>query len=139
MVVVGASEMTAVGRVDFFANVDGPWPLRSRADFGVQLDQLAIRLRLVAAGGVHRGGDELSVGEQFTIGVKDAAAWTLGISSKAPFVPGVTVVSDSALGARVADAQLMVSLGAEARYYAAGVRAWLFWLTGVVESVEYPV
>jgi len=130
--------MTTIGRVDFFANVDGPWVSRSREDFAGELDALAGRLLLVRAAGGDRAAEDFSEAEQFVIGVKDAAAWTLGVTTKAPFQPGVTVVSDAELSRRVADAQLLISLGTVARFYSQGVKAWLFWLIGRGEHVEYP-
>jgi hypothetical protein len=134
---MSAVEMTKIGRVDFFANVDGPWPNRCRDEFAVELDRLAGHLLVLMAAGKDRPAEDFSASEQFVIGVKDAAAWTLGVSSKAPFRGGVTVVSDRALGERVADAVLLIRLDTQVRYYAEGVRAWLLWLAGDGDGVRY--
>jgi hypothetical protein len=131
-------EMTGIGRVDFFANVDGPWLARCREEFAVELSRLAGQLLEFQAWGQEERMDDLSEREKYVLGVKDAAKWTLGVSRKAPFRPGKTAVSNAQVAETVDSAQAVSRLNPHFRPYAEGVKAWLFWLTGTDGALRYP-
>jgi len=134
-----AMEMTSVGRVNFAANVSGPWTCRTREDFLRELDRLAERLRLMLDAGLKEEVENLTRGQKFTIGVKDAAAWTLGKTQKAPFGPELVVVSDASVGALVTEAFQITRMETIARDYAFGVLVWLLWLFGEGSpTINYP-
>jgi hypothetical protein len=124
--------------MNFSANVDGPWLVRTWDDFVVELDQLTEHLAALKAVGSSTDVVELPAAE-FVLGVRAAANWTLGVWSQAPATQRPLTVSDEAV---VEQAQIArgLALGDDAalRLYGAGAFAWLRWLTGMETSIAYP-
>jgi hypothetical protein len=122
---------------DFAANVDGRWA-PSWAAFDVELDRLdAARQAVIDVG--ERPVEALSAGEQFVFGVWAASQWTFGQSDKPPIgsAPGALVCND-VIALVIGAAGRVIAGPGMAQGFAAGVRAWLLWITGQAAAIVYP-
>jgi hypothetical protein len=119
------------------ANVDGPWPRRVdelREECHRLADQ-GTRMRLA---GLSRSGGGRTPGEQFVAGAQDAMRWTLAERANAPLRQDLTVVSDANVGQIATLARRLARTDTPVAAYAAGVVAWLEWLTGDGDHLTYP-
>jgi hypothetical protein len=117
--------------------VDGPWPRRSDelAQECRRLTEQGTRMRRAAPDGP---GGGRTPGEQFVAGARDAMQWTLGERAHAPLRGDLTVVNDANVGQVATLAQRLARTDTTAAAYAAGIAAWLDWLTGDGNHVTYP-
>jgi hypothetical protein len=102
---------------------DGPW-VRSADEIGQMWQVLTDLMDRIAAPG-NRTAAQLSYGERYTVGVRAAARWTVGLTARTP----LTGRDLPAEPQRIAAELLAAEPGdAHAGACADGVRAWLDWL-----------
>ncbi|MEJ2579700.1 MAG: hypothetical protein P8Z68_11510 [Kineosporiaceae bacterium] len=130
---------SAMRRVNFSANVDGPWSHRSQADLAGELVRLTRYTARVRTPGLDCAPESLSPVEAFVHGAAAAAMWTVGLTSRAPIgtrplaLSNKTITEQREAAGRRADAP-----GRARANVAAGVAAWLDWLTGKRPEMDYP-
>jgi hypothetical protein len=113
----------------------GPW-VRSAREIeenwrvlGVLVDQILAR--------PDRAFGDFSYGERYTLGVRAAARWSLGLEVKAPLTAEPAPVDGANLVAELAVAEYLADGDTPASGPAAGVWAWLAWLTGSADRMVF--
>ena len=129
--------------VNLGMNVDGAGP-RSGEKVVAELHRIVGHLDTLHAAESRLGpGESLPEAslplELFCQGARDTSAWTLGMSPAGPFHPGVLQVSDATVELMILSCRHLVTLGTELSLFAVGALAWLEWLIGARERVDYPV
>ncbi len=124
--------------LDFAANRDGRWAPTWEA-FQRELARMTDLLDDLVHAGIDRAPEHFTDREQFVQGVKMTAAWTLGTEAFPPLSGRTaTAVSDAAVGQVLAQAERVIVVQPQIRWYAEGVRAWLRWITGEVPVGRVP-
>jgi hypothetical protein len=128
--------------LDLGVNVDWTWP-RLGGEVASEVKRLARVLDGIRAVEARLGpGESLPEAslplELFCQGARDAAAWTLGLSPAGPFHSGALPVSNATVELTVLSCRYLSTLGTELSLFAVGALAWLEWLIGEWESIEYP-
>jgi hypothetical protein len=121
---------------DYAANMDGRWAPTWDA-FEEQIGRLLkADLELMAAG--ERPPEQLSARELFAIGAWQAMEWTLGQRPKPPMWQGPPMPVCYDIIGLVAEGAERAAQGSVLPAYAAGVLAWLRWITGQAPEIVYP-
>ena len=108
---------------------DGPW-VRSSQEIEQMLGAVRALVDAIAAK-PNRSASEVSYAERYTLGVRAAARWTVGLTARTP-LSGQEVPSDPGkIGAELLAAERGVGAGGPSD----GVRAWLEWLTGATDGL----
>ena len=113
----------------------GRWP-RSAAEIEGALEVLGVLLDAMADT-PNRSARDLSPAERYTLGIRAAAYWTLGLSDRDPLSGEEYPLTDERLTTTLAVADHLVTAHAPAEDLAAGVRAWLTWITGNTERLAF--
>lgn len=114
---------------------DGPW-VRSAREIDEMWEIVNALVEAIAAAG-DRSPAELSYAERYTLGMRAAARWTVGLTARIP-PSGEELPPDRRRA--VAERVLADLLSVEGRLPgdpAAGVHAWLAWLTGAVDELVF--
>lgn len=123
-----------------FIPIDGqgpgsPW-VRSPQEIEDQVGILgALLYEMVSKG--DREVDQLSYGERYAIGVRAAAQWTLGESEVSPLTAQTAAPSAGRVGSELDAASWLVANRGTGHEMAAGVRAWLAWMTGKTDRMVF--
>jgi hypothetical protein len=127
--------------LDAQARVEGLWP-RDTVDVLLMWQDVKARAHDVAVRSAGSGGgvelSDLDVPARFTLGVFYAARWTLNLAGRRPLTGLESPVTDAALRGEIAIAEYLIESNAPTWDMAAGVRAWLGWIVGVVDDIAYP-
>lgn len=110
--------------------------VRSRQEIEDNLDILGALVDGMKAS-PDRTAADLTYAERYTLGIRAAARWSLGVVDQAPLT-GVDAPADvERVAGEIAVADFLVAGGGAASGPAAGVRAWLTWLTGASPRLEF--
>lgn len=116
-----------------FGRADGLWA-RPPVEVEHAWRQVSVLIDRVAAGR-HREFEELSPAERYTAGVVLAAGWCIGVRSRSPLTGARGVVTPERVTSELAAAEAMVAVQDPGWEAAAGVRAWLLWITGASDNL----
>lgn len=128
---------TDAGRGRLLPRFDGPWARSGqevRDCWGV-LGGLIGAFAEGLAADPGRMTSELSYGERYTLGAHAAARWTLGLTPRAPLTAQEAVPDVHRVAIELAYADGCLTAEGPLQDPAAGVRAWLAWLTGQAERM----
>ena len=112
-----------------------PW-VRARSEIEEQINILGALLSEMVTKGDREAG-ELSYGERYTVGVRAAAQWSLGETRSAPLMGSSLPPTAGALESELALAEHLVTSCGPGHDLAAGVRAWLTWMTGEADRMVF--
>jgi len=117
----------------------GPWA-RSAEEVGDcwrVLGGLVSRFARGVAADPGRPAEELSYGERYLLGAHAAARWTLGLTTRAPLTGQEAVPDEHRIAIELAYADGCLAARGVLGDPAAGVRAWLAWLTGRADTMVF--
>lgn len=133
----GATESIALPTGVGVLDAGVPWP-RTPQELDREWGRV-VELVAEMTSGPARRASELSPGERYVMGVRAAARWTLGDSSRTPTSGRELEMSGAQIRAELALAERVVDRRAAGWAYASGVLEWLLWVTGAREELPpYP-
>lgn len=118
-----------------FGPADGLWH-RSQAEVAHAWRVVSGLLDRVMAAGP-RDFEDLSPAERYTAGVVFAAGWCLGVRPLAPLSGRRVPASAAQVTAELALAEVMTAAQGPGWESAAGVHAWLSWITGSSDRMVF--
>lgn len=125
-------EITAFGGRD---GPTGQWA-RSPGEIEANLGIIGVLVDGIAAS-PDRTAEDLNYGERYTLGLRAAARWSLGISGRTPLTGDDVEPDPGRVVTELAVAEYLIAHGSEGCEPAAGVRAWLTWLTGETDHLVF--
>lgn len=84
-----------------------------------------------------RAYSELSYGERYTLGLRAAAQWSAGLSANSPLTGDEVPLDAEHVASELALAEFLAGSDLPSKAPAAGVLAWLAWLTGRVDRLVF--
>jgi hypothetical protein len=108
----------------------------SERDIATNLEVLGGLLEQMTAGG-GREYHDLSYAERYTLGLRAAAQWSAGLSPNSPLTGEAVPLDAEHLASELALAELLADGDLPSKAPAAGVRAWLSWLTGRADRLVF--